>query len=114
MYLIISFYIFYLFIYFLLFRAVPVAYGVSQARVESELKPPAFTTATAMPDLSHVCNLYHSSWQCGSSTHSVRPRIEPETLWFLVVFVSAAQQWELQYLIILKVRNGVPTVAQWK
>ena len=30
---------------------------------ESELKLPAYTTATAMPDLSHVCNLHHSSWQ---------------------------------------------------
>ena len=25
---------------------------------------PAYVTATAMPDLSHVCDLHHSSWQC--------------------------------------------------
>jgi len=33
-------------------------------RVESELQLPAYTTATAMPDLSHVYDLYHSSQQC--------------------------------------------------
>ena len=31
--------------------------------VESELQLPAYATATAMPDLSHVCDLYHSSQQ---------------------------------------------------
>ena len=32
--------------------------------VELELQLPACTTATATPDLSGVCNLHHSSWQC--------------------------------------------------
>ena len=32
--------------------------------VESELPLPAYSTATASPDLSHVCDLHHSSWQC--------------------------------------------------
>ena len=31
--------------------------------VKSELQLPAYTTATAIPDLSHVCDLYHSSLQ---------------------------------------------------
>ena len=31
--------------------------------VELELQLPAYTTATAMPDLSHICNLHHSSRQ---------------------------------------------------
>ena len=31
--------------------------------VESELQLPANTTAAAVPDLSHICNLHHSSWQ---------------------------------------------------
>ena len=30
--------------------------------VESKLQPMAYATATAMPDLSHICNLHHSSW----------------------------------------------------
>ena len=32
--------------------------------VESELQLPAFATATATPDPSHICNLHRSSWQC--------------------------------------------------
>ena len=32
--------------------------------VESELQLPAYTTATATRDPSHVCDLHHSSWQC--------------------------------------------------
>ena len=31
--------------------------------VELELQLPAYTTATEMPDLSHVCDLHHSSQQ---------------------------------------------------
>ena len=29
-----------------------------------ELQLPAYTTATAMPYLSHICKLHHNSWQC--------------------------------------------------
>ena len=32
--------------------------------VELELQLPAYTTATATPDLSPICNLHHSSQQC--------------------------------------------------
>ena len=38
-----------------------MAYGCSQ--VESELHLPAYTTATATLDSSHVFDLHHSSWQ---------------------------------------------------
>ena len=34
---------------------------VPRLRVESELQLPAYVPATAMPDLSHVCDLHHSS-----------------------------------------------------
>ena len=30
---------------------------------KSELQLPAYTTATAMLDLSNICDLHHSSWQ---------------------------------------------------
>lgn len=36
---------------------------VPKLEVESALQPPAYTTATAMRDLSRVCDLPHSSWQ---------------------------------------------------
>ena len=37
---------------------------VPRLGVESELQLPAYITATAMWDLSHVCNLHYSSWPC--------------------------------------------------
>ena len=37
---------------------------VPRLGVKSELEPPAYTTGTAAQDLSRVCNLHHSSWQC--------------------------------------------------
>ena len=37
--------------------------GVLRLRVKLELQLPAYTPATAMPDLSHVCDLHHSSRQ---------------------------------------------------
>ena len=45
----------------LLFRVVPVAYEVPRLGVKSELQPQAYATATATWDLSHVCDLHHSS-----------------------------------------------------
>ena len=58
-----SLFLFFLFLFFLLFRAIPTAYGGSQLGVESELQPPAYTTATATEDLSCVCDLHDSSRQ---------------------------------------------------
>ena len=48
---------------FCCFRPAPMANGGSQARGDSELQPLAYSTATAMLDLSCICNLYHSSQQ---------------------------------------------------
>ena len=36
---------------------------VPRLGVQSELQLPAYTTATAIRDLSHVCDPHHSSWQ---------------------------------------------------
>ena len=36
---------------------------VPRPGIKSELQLPAYTTATAMQDLSHVCDLHHSSQQ---------------------------------------------------
>ena len=44
--------------------------------VESELQLPAYTIATAMPDLSCVCHLHHSSWQRQILNPLSRPGIE--------------------------------------
>ena len=36
---------------------------VPKLGVELELQLPAYTTATATRDLSHICDIHHSSWQ---------------------------------------------------
>ena len=50
------------FVLFLLFRATPTGCRGSQARMP-ELQMPAYTTATAMQDLSCFCDLHLSSQQ---------------------------------------------------
>ena len=50
--------------FFFLFRAAQMAHGSSWARGESELQLLAYTAATAKPDLSCICDLRHSLWQC--------------------------------------------------
>ena len=76
------------FIYlFLLFRAVPAAYGRSQARgwIRAELQLLAYFTATAMQDLSRDYTTAHGNM--GSLTHWARPGIEPAFSWMLVVLL---------------------------
>ena len=46
------------------FRAAPEAYGSSQTRGPSKASAEAYTTATTMPDLSHIFNLRCRLWQC--------------------------------------------------
>ena len=50
-------------LFVLFFRAIPMAYGSSQAGGQIETQLLAYTTATAMQDLSCVCHIHHSSWQ---------------------------------------------------
>ena len=47
-------------LFFCLLGATPMAYG----GVELELLPLDYTTATAIPDQSHIYDLYHSPRQC--------------------------------------------------
>ena len=43
-----------------------MVYGSVRARgqIRAAAAVAAYTTATAMPDLSHACDLHHSLWQC--------------------------------------------------
>ena len=52
------------FFFFLFFRAPPLAYGSLRLGVQSELQLLAYTTAIAMWDLSHICDLHHGLQQC--------------------------------------------------
>ena len=85
----------FLFLFFLLFRASPIAYGGSQARGWIRATPVGLATATATQDPSHVCSLHDSHGNARSLTHWGRPGIEPATSWFLVGFVSDVPQREL-------------------
>ena len=49
------------FVLFFAFRAQLVAYGSAQAR--GGIGAQLLATATATQDVSHNCNLHHSSWQ---------------------------------------------------
>ena len=71
---------------------------VPQLGVQSEPQLLAYATATSDP--SCLCSLHHSSQQCRSLTHWVRPEIEPATSWFLVRFISAVPRQELQCFIL--------------
>ena len=53
------------FFFFLVFLGPHVPHvEVPRLEAQLELQPPAYATATAMPDLSRVCDLYHSPRQC--------------------------------------------------
>ena len=67
-----------------LFGATLSAYGSSQARDQIGAAAWAYTTATATPYPSCVCDLcIMAGSNSGSLTHWARPRIEPTSLWTL-------------------------------
>ena len=47
------------FYFILFFKAEPMVHGISQARSQIRAIDGAYTTATAMPDPNHTCDLYH-------------------------------------------------------
>ena len=68
---------------------------VPRLGVESELQLPAYTTATAMRDLSLVFNLHHSSQQGQIPDPLSEARDRTHVLinsWILVRFVSVVPQ----------------------
>ena len=65
---------------------------VPRRGVELELQLLAYTTATATPDPSCICDLYHSSWQCQILKALGGAEIEPASSWILVGFVTAEPQ----------------------
>ena len=54
-----------------------------------------------MTDLSHVCNVHHSSQHRQILTHWMRPGIEPETSWFLVRFINHWATTETPFFVFL-------------
>ena len=62
---------------------------VPRLGVDLELQPPAYTTATATPDLSRICDLHHSSWQCRILNPVSEARDRTYILMDIVRFVTA-------------------------
>ena len=63
---------------------------------ELELQLSAYTTATAMPDLSHLCYLYHSPRQYWILNPQSGAREQIHILMDISGFVAAEPQWELR------------------
>ena len=57
-------YLFFLFLFFGSLGPHVRNTEVPRLGIELELQLLAYSTATATPDLSQVCNLHHRSWQC--------------------------------------------------
>ena len=65
-----------------------MAYGSSQARGQLKLQQPAYPTATAVPDPSHICDLHHSSGQHQILNLLSEARDRTVSLWILVGFIT--------------------------
>ena len=65
---------------------------VPRLGIEWELQLLAYTTATATPDLSCICNLYTTAH---SNAGSLKPGIESKSSRILVGFVTTQPQREL-------------------
>ena len=76
-------------LFFLLFRATPVAWWSSQARGLNQsysCQPTPQPQQHRLRATSATCTTAHSN--TGSLTHWARPGIEPASSWFLVDFVN--------------------------
>ena len=68
--------------------------GVPRLGVESELQMPAYATATAKWDPSHICDPHHSSQQHQIPDLLSQGRDSNRLLRDTVGFVSTAPQWK--------------------
>ena len=103
-----------LWIIFSFFRSAPVACGCSRLGVDSELQLVAYTTDTAMPDLSHVLDLHLSSWQYWILNPLNETR-DPTRILMDNRFISAELQWELPGFSLFTCRYWcVTSVVYWK
>ena len=75
-------------LFFVFLGPHPWSMEVSRLGVKSELQLLAYTTATATPHLSHVCDLHASSRQRWILNPWVRPGIKPMLSWILARFLT--------------------------
>ena len=75
------------FFFFFGFLGLPLSHvEVPGLGVEWELQLQAYTTGTATPDRSRVCEIQHSCWQYQILNTLSKARIESATSWTLVGF----------------------------
>ena len=65
---------------------------VSRLGVKSAVAA-GYTIATAMPDLSGICDLHHSSQQHQTLNPLRKTGFEPASSWILIGFITAEPQW---------------------
>ena len=89
------------FVFVLLFRATPAAYGSSQARGPIGASA-ASTTATETPDPSCIWPYTTAHGNAGSLIHWARPGVKHKSSWILVGFITTEPRRELLKPCILK------------
>ena len=103
---------------------------VPRLGVESELQLLAYTKATAMPDPSCICDLYHSSRHCQilnplseakdgalvlmdpSQVRTTEPQWELP-LFLFTMFVSTYSVFNIYCVSLSTLRSGYPNETRW-
>ena len=91
--------------FFGLFKAVPVAYGRSQASGQIRVVAAGLHPEPCLQPISQL--------MAGSLIHWASPEMEPESSWMLFRFISTEPQWEL-LLYFLKAKIGYVPIALYK
>ena len=95
---------------------------VARLGVKSELQLLAYTTATATPDLSCVCNLHHSSQQCQifnplsearGQIHSLMNRSQVRYCWVTEETPSFLCNCLASLKSLPMIRVYLPEMARW-
>ena len=68
---------------------------VPRLGVEAKMQLMAYTTATATPDLSLICDLHQRSWQSWILNPLSEAGDQTCVSWILLRFISAEPRWEL-------------------
>ena len=76
------------FLFFPFLKPHPQHMKVPRLGLKSELQLPAYTTATAIQDQNHVCDLHHSSWQCQILHPLSKARDRTHTSSWILVWVN--------------------------
>ena len=87
---------------------------VPRLGVEEGLQLPAYTTATAVPDLSQDMDLPHHSWRCQILNPLSKARDRTHVLMDTgqISFPLSHNRNSL-FILLKNLPKGVPVVAQW-